>query len=61
MWDMFLPHWESKHLALQRLEVPGWRGIPRRAPTCSEEKERRGEGRVVGGGGWEGGSEQNIK
>jgi hypothetical protein len=31
------PQWESKDLALQRLEVPGWGGYPGCHP-CSEEK-----------------------
>lgn len=34
----------GKHLASQRLEVPGWEGYPVGVPTCPEE-----EG--VGGGG----------
>jgi hypothetical protein len=57
---LFWPQWERKHLALQRLEVPGAGGgerLPRETPTCSEKKGRGDEGRIVGGDGLEGGSE----
>jgi len=42
-----LPQWERKHLALQRLEVPG--GDTQGYPTRSEES-----GRGIGEGLWEG-------
>lgn len=32
--------WERTHLALQRLDVPGWKDI-QGSPTCSYEKGRR--------------------
>jgi hypothetical protein len=44
-----------KHLASQRLEMPG-RGIP-----FSEEKGRGYGGRFVGRGDWMGGSEWDVK
>jgi hypothetical protein len=42
-WLSFLvwPQWERKHLALQRLEVPG-QGIPRGVSTCSEKGRWKG-------------------
>ena len=36
-------------------------GIPRGAPTCSEEKGRWDGRRIVGGGDQEVGSEQDVK
>jgi hypothetical protein len=58
-----LPQWERKHLASQRLYMPGVGvgGISRGGPTCSEERGRgMGEG-FVGGGDQEEGNEQNVK
>lgn len=43
------------HLTPQRLAVLGW------VPNCSEEKRREDGGRIVGGGNWEGGNEQDVK
>jgi hypothetical protein len=48
------------YLASQRLDVPGL-GDTQRAPTCSEEKGREMGKRIVGGGDWKEGSEQNVK
>jgi hypothetical protein len=44
----------------QRLDVPRW-GDTQEGPTCSEEKERRDRGRIVGRSDREGGSKQDVK
>jgi hypothetical protein len=44
---------ESKNLAVQKLEVPGWRDI-QGSTTCSQEKKREDEGKIVGRGYQEG-------
>jgi hypothetical protein len=42
------PQWERKHLAWQRLEVPGWNGIPKGTHIHSEEKGMGKLGRIMG-------------
>lgn len=52
-----LPQWKRKHLALQRLEVPGWGEIPRGAsPTPRRRGGELGKG-LCEEGDWEGISE----
>ena len=51
------PQWERKHLALQRLEVPGFGGYPGGGPPTQRKRGGGMGGRIVQGGDLEGGSE----